>query len=53
LRNLVGGEASKELISNVEDCREEALRGMYQHHYVDQVLADLMFERAREVGGLD
>ena len=52
LRNLVGGEASKELISNVEDCREEALRGMYQHHYVDQVLADLMFERARKVRGL-
>jgi len=51
-RNFVGGEASKELSSNIEDCREEALRRMYQHHYVDQVLADLMFERARKVRGL-
>ena len=53
LRNLVGGEASKGLISNVEGCREEASRRMYQHHYIDQVLAGLTFERARKDGGLD
>jgi len=49
----VGGEASKELRLNVGGCGEEASRRMHQHHYIDQVLAGLTFERARKVGGLD
>jgi len=50
---LVGAEASKALRLSVGGCGEEASRRMYQHRYVDKVLAGLTFERARKVGGLD